>query len=144
MNTKAYALAGTALALTLAAASGHAGPRGDYMLECAGCHLQDGSGMAPKVPDMRGVIGRMAQLPEGRAYLVRVPGAALSPLSDAELAAVMNWSLKAFAPQTTPEDFQAYTAKEVARLRADPIQKPAKARRELLEALDEAGIPGGS
>ncbi|MCS4502734.1 hypothetical protein NYO91_01450 [Arhodomonas aquaeolei] len=140
---KGSALAGAALALTLAATAGHAGPRGDYMLECAGCHLQDGSGMAPKVPDMRGIIGRMVQLPEGRAYLGRVPGAALSPLNDADLAAVMNWSLKAFAPQSTPADFEPYTAEEVARLRSDPIQKPAKARRELLKALAEAGIDGG-
>ncbi|WP_018718263.1 hypothetical protein [Arhodomonas aquaeolei] len=140
---KASALAGAALVLALAATAGHAGPRGDYMLECAGCHLQDGAGMAPTVPDMRGVIGRMVQLPEGRAYLGRVPGAALSPLDDADLAAVMNWSLKAFAPQTLPADFEPYTAEEVARLRADPVQQPARERRELLEALDEAGIPGG-
>lgn len=138
----APALVGAALALTFAATPGLAGPRGDYMLECAGCHLQDGSGMAPEVPDMRGIIGRMARLPEGRAYLVRVPGAALSPLSDAELAAVVNWSLKTFAPQTLPADFRPYTAQEVDRLRADPVQRPARARRKLLEAVDEAGIPG--
>jgi hypothetical protein len=73
-------------AITLLAAAGARGadPRVDYMLQCQGCHLADGSGAPGAVPDLRGSLGRFLGVPGGREYLVRVPGAAQSspPTSD--------------------------------------------------------------
>ncbi len=127
-------------AISLMVSVAWAGPRADYALECGGCHLPDGSGMAPEVPDMRGIIGHMVKLPEGRAYLARVPGAAQSPLSDAALAGVLNWSLETFAAETMPEDFEPYTAEEVGRLRENAIERPVPARAALMERLGESGL----
>ncbi|WP_435100741.1 hypothetical protein [Arhodomonas sp. AD133] len=131
-----------AVAVSVMTGVAWAGPRADYALECGGCHLPDGSGMAPEVPDMRGIIGHMVKLPEGRAYLARVPGAAQSPLSDAALARVLNWSLETFAAETMPRDFAPYDAKEVGRLRENVIERPIPARAALVEKLTEAGLLG--
>ncbi|HEY8494034.1 MAG TPA: hypothetical protein VIN04_09080 [Myxococcota bacterium] len=113
-----------------------AGPELDYVLQCMGCHLEDGSG-APGhgVPSLVGV-GRFLRAPGGRAYLVRVPGVAHAPLDDAALAALLNWMLARFDPETAgAPDFVPYEADEVARLRAEPLLDAAAQRRALLEAL---------
>ncbi|WP_440995817.1 c-type cytochrome [Arhodomonas sp. SL1] len=143
MSMRAWSVAGVTLAAALSTAGAAAGPQADYALECAGCHLMDGSGMAPAVPDMRGIIGRMAETREGRAYLVQVPGAALAPLDDARLAEVMNWTLRQFSAETLPEAFEPYTAEEVGRLRAEPVEHPERVRRELVRRLGGADSPGG-
>ena len=49
----------------------------DYMLNCQGCHLPDGSGFpARQVPDLRNRMGSFLSVPGGREYLVQVPGTA--------------------------------------------------------------------
>jgi len=129
-----------ALALALGGGAGAAAartPRVDYMLECQGCHRADGSGFPGRVPDLRDRIGRFPQVPGGRAYLVGVPGSASSPLSDAELAAVLNWMIQRFAPERAPA-VAPYTAEEVARHRR-PLADVESVRRELLRALAATG-----
>jgi hypothetical protein len=111
-----------------------AGPRVDYMLECQGCHLGDGSGSPGAVPDLRVSLGPLLRAPDGRAFLVRVPGSALSPLSDAELAAVLNWMIASFAPRATAKSFVPYGATEVGGLRAEPLLEVDRVRAELLRA----------
>ena len=47
----------------------------DYMLNCGGCHRYDGEGVARNaVPSFRNSIGLFTRLPEGREYMIRVPG----------------------------------------------------------------------
>ncbi|MEJ2013829.1 MAG: cytochrome c [Anaerolineales bacterium] len=82
--------------LLLLAAQVLADERSDYLLHCAGCHRPDGTGLPPDVPSLVGPLGRIASSPAGRDYLARVPGAAQAPLTDAELAAVLNWVLAEF------------------------------------------------
>src|SRR5262245_10379085 len=72
-------------------------PEVNYMLHCMGCHLADGSGAPPQVPDIRGEMGRMLAVAGGREYLVQIPGAATSPVSNRELAAIINYMLHAFS-----------------------------------------------
>ncbi len=92
-----------------------------YLLNCAGCHGVGGAGVPQfGVPSMIGMLGRFPQTPAGRAYLVQVPGARNSALTDAELAAVTNWALHKFSPETLPPDFQPYTTAEVQRWRSRP------------------------
>jgi hypothetical protein len=102
-------------------------PPHDYVLHCAGCHKFDGSGSArvPALTGIRVVIGH-----EGwRDYLVRVPGVAQAPLTDARLADLLNWVLERFAGATPGP---AFTAGEMGRLRARPLRDPGQARARLL------------
>ncbi|HKF98480.1 MAG TPA: hypothetical protein VKB20_09505, partial [Steroidobacteraceae bacterium] len=68
--------------------------RANYMLNCMGCHLADGSGAAGKVPSVSESLPILSRSTAGRRYLVQVPGAALSPLSDLELAQVLSWMVR--------------------------------------------------
>lgn len=106
-----------------------------YMLQCQGCHLPDGSGQAGSVPSLRGSIARFLALPDGRAYLVQVPGSASSRLSDAELAAVLNWMAQAFGPAAAAAAAVPYTEAEVAAHRRTPLDDVAPARAALLERM---------
>jgi hypothetical protein len=132
-----------ALALLLALAGGGgaagaepiAGPRLDYVLECMGCHLEDGSGAPGRVPSLSGV-GRFLRVPGGRAYLVRVPGVAHAPLDDAAVAALLNWLVARYdPPAAAAPGFAPFTAAEVAARRAAPLADATAERRGLLERL---------
>jgi cytochrome c553 len=127
-----------ALALAAARAVSAAPPQQDYILQCMGCHLEDGSGAPGRVPSLVGQMGRFLQVPGGRAYLVQVPGAAQSTLDDAALAALLNWMLQRFSPAELRADFEPYRADEVARYRAERPADVAKLRRELLERIERS------
>lgn len=98
-------------------------PRFDYLLNCAGCHRIDATGSA-EVPALT-AIAPFLTTPAGRAYLVRVPGVAQAPLSDARVAALLNWALAELGGATA---FTPYSAAEVAPLRADPLRDPLSER----------------
>ena len=99
----------------------------DYLLSCSGCHRADGSGsrLVPSLRDMRA----LARVPGARAYWVQVPGAAQAPLSDARLAALMNWLVERFSGAAPSP---RYTAREVGRLRLTPLRDPIAKRQALL------------
>lgn len=120
----------------LAAAPAHAGAPLDYMLECQGCHLPDGRGAEGSVPDLRGRIGLFLRVPGGRAYLVRVPGSSSSSLTDARLAAVLNWMVERFGPAEVAADFAPFDAAEVRAHRRPPLSDVQTVRRELIRAID--------
>ncbi len=131
----------TALVLALTAGAGAETPEINYMLHCRGCHLADGSGAPEAVPALKGLVGRFLTVPGGRAYLVRVPGSAQSPLGDAELAEVLNWIIRAFGPHEMARDFTPYSAEEVARIRRPPLTDVASTRRELLGRIERLEVP---
>jgi mono/diheme cytochrome c family protein len=131
----AAALAGLASA---AAAAADESPRVLYLLHCQGCHLADGSGRPGEVPALAGSLGRFLAVEGGRAYLVQVPGSAHSPLSDAELASVLNWMLATFGPESAARALRPYDADEVAGYRATPLVDVAAARAELLRRIAQA------
>ncbi len=112
-----------------------------YMLHCQGCHLADGSGKPGEVPSLAGALGRFPCVSGGRAYLVQVPGSAHSPLSDAELASVLNWMVARFGPAEEASALVPYDAAEVMRHRASPLVDVAATRAELLRRM--AGSRGG-
>lgn len=113
-----------------------ADPRADYLMNCAGCHLVDASGMPPDVPSLAGPLGRIASSPVGRDYLARVPGAAQALLTDEELAAVLNWLLLEYNRQSLPIDFRPLTTAEVTRSRSRVLADPLKLRNELWPDID--------
>lgn len=117
------------------------GARADYVLQCAGCHRVDGRGSTPHgIPDFRNSVGAFARLPAGREYLVRVPGAAYSPLSNADLAAVLNWVLLSFSPAQLPSGFQPYTEAEVAAARPRRYPDVVPVRHGLAQELAKQGF----
>ena len=69
--------------------------------------------MDPEVPTLRNKLGPLTLSPEGRGYLVRVPGASQVPLSDEELRDVVNWVLTEYNGNTLPESFRPITTEEV-------------------------------
>ena len=105
--------------------------RTDYLLHCAGCHLPQGKGVPPEVPTLVESLGRIAASEEGRDYIARVPGASQAPITDAQLAAVLNWVLLEFNSETLPESFRPLTAREVGKSRSRVLSDPLKMRRTL-------------
>ncbi|MGR8919716.1 MAG: c-type cytochrome [Gammaproteobacteria bacterium] len=121
------------------------GPALNYVEHCMGCHMEDGAGSRRNnVPDMRDAVAHFTRIAEGRAFLVQVAGVSQAPISDADLAALLNWMLPAFSAATLPEDFEPYTAQEVERLRATRPADIDGVRRELATRLAGMGleVPG--
>jgi hypothetical protein len=124
------------LAAALAAPAAAERPEIHYLLHCQGCHRADGAGSPHGIPALRGSVGRFLAVPGGRAYLVRVPGSALSPLSDGELAALLNWMIGRFGPADAARDLDPYSAAEVGRYRGEPLVDVAAMRARLIERID--------
>lgn len=120
-----------ALVLFVVIPGANADPKVDYLLHCSGCHMPDGTGLASVVPTLHGVVGRMVAQPEGRAYIVRVPGVSQAPISDEKLTEVLNWMLTEFSSDTLPENFKPLTVKEVKRARSRLLADPLKYRATL-------------
>lgn len=108
-------------------------PRWDYLLHCAGCHLENGSGTPPDVPDLRPVIGDFAATPDGRAYLGRVPGTLQAPLEDRALAELLNWMVQRFSAGET--DYLPYTEEDIVSFRRQPLYDPLSERKRLLDIM---------
>ncbi len=108
--------------------------RVDYMLNCQGCHLPDGGG-AGDVPRMRGFVGNFLKVPDGREFLVRVPGSANAALSDARLAELLNWMLLEMSRNELPADFRPYTAEEVGEHRSKPLRDVFETRARLMQKI---------
>lgn len=126
-----------AFSLLPALASAAMEPRTNYMINCQGCHLADGSGKPGSVPSMKGELHKFLAVPGGREFLVQVPGSANAPLNDAELAELLNWmldSLSAGKKDTEKgENFSPYTESEVKKLRAKVLVDVMKTREALVK-----------
>lgn len=97
----------------------------NYALNCQGCHRPDGTGDGVTAPALAGHVGVFTALPGGRDYLSRVPGAATAPISDADLAELLNWVLWEFDAGHVAKGFKPYGAAEVGVLRARPLRTEA-------------------
>jgi len=133
------------LLLLLAAAAPVAAedPKVSYWLHCAGCHRLDGSSAPPEVPTLLEEPGRIAALPGGREYLVRVPGVAQAGIDDAELASVLNYMLTTFSPASLPPSFEPFEPGEVGRLRHRVLEDPLRVRSEILGRESDARAADG-
>ncbi len=120
----------------LAAGRVGANPRADYLLHCGGCHLPDGKGVPPEVPTLINTLGPIVATQEGRDYVVRVPGASQTPLTDEQLATVMNWVLHTFNAETLDKNFKPLTGIEVSKARSQVLADPIKWRHELWPDYD--------
>ena len=127
-----------ALAAGACAATARASPPQDYTLYCMGCHGAQAQGVPGKIPPLAGSVSLFMRTPEGRDYVLRVPGAANSALADAQLAAVLNWLAETYgapdAPQPAP-----FTVDEVTRVRRTPLADVQARRREVVRLLAASG-----
>lgn len=115
----------------------------NYQLQCAGCHLGDGTGSkANDTPKMKDFVGNFLKVEGGREFLVRVPGMSQSALNDAQLADLLNWLLRedGMAGKSMPAHYQPYSAEEVARLRKVSMLNLPDTRAHLIEQMREQGI----
>jgi hypothetical protein len=109
-------------------------PDVNFQLNCMGCHLADGSGESGRVPSLRRSLVLLSATPEGRDYIIRVPGVAQSPLSNEDTAALLNWMARNLSDLALPPSFADYSAAEIGRLRAHPLIHVRAARARLLRA----------
>jgi cytochrome c553 len=128
----------SALVLMLLARAALAGPAQDYMLYCMGCHGTQAQGVAGKVPPLAGMLGQFMRTPEGRNYVLRVPGAANSALSDSRLAAVLNWLDEQYRKPGDPSR-PPFSTEEVSAARHMPLANVLATRREVVQKLATDG-----
>ncbi len=116
--------------------------RSDYLLHCSGCHGTEAAGSTlGRIPPLRERIGNFLWLPEGRAFLVQVPGVNNTGLDNASIARVMNWVIPQFAGTSMPPTFEPYRTEEVARMRAGRPVDVATYRKSLARRLADDGHP---
>jgi cytochrome c553 len=127
----------TSLGLLTAA---RANPHQDYVLYCMGCHGAQAEGVPGKVPPLAHALGRYMRTPEGRNYILRVPGAANSVLSDAQLAEVLNWLAQTFNGDELPASVPLFTTAEVTGARHSPLSSVLATRRQVVQALEATGL----
>ena len=117
-------------------------PLVNFQLQCMGCHLADGSGEAGRVPSIRRSLVLFSQTPEGRQYVIRVPGVAQSPLSDEETAALLNWMARNLSDVAPPPEFVDYSAAEIRRWRSRPLAQVSATRARLMSVTAAPRTPG--
>ncbi len=132
-RSAALLVAASALAATAAAS-----PAQDYMLYCMGCHGVDAQGVPGKVPPLAVTLARFMRVSEGRDYVLRVPGAANSALSDKELTAVLNWLAERYAAPGEPRP-APFSTEEVMRARRAPLADVQATRRAVIAKLASSG-----
>jgi len=134
---RALAVFACAAALTTGA---QASPQQDYVLYCMGCHGTQAEGVPGKVPPLAHTLGHYMRTPDGRNYVLRVPGAANSVLSDAQLAGVLNWLAQTFdGEDLTQSGAPLFTTAEVTGARRSPLPSVLATRREVVRALELTG-----
>jgi cytochrome c553 len=119
--------------------SASANPAQDYMLYCMGCHGAQAEGVPGKVPPLAHALGRFMRTAAGRNYILRVPGAANSALSDAQLTAVLNWLAQQYNSDELAAGVPMFTAAEVAAVRRIPLASVLATRREVVSDLASTG-----
>jgi D-arabinose 5-phosphate isomerase GutQ len=100
-----------------------------------GCHRGDGSGESGRVPNVRTTLVPFSALAAGRDFVLRVPGVAQAKLSDAELAALLNWMAEKLSDVPMTANFVLYTAAEVAAVRQQPMASVQTRRAALVAQI---------
>jgi hypothetical protein len=104
-----------------------------------GCHGTQAEGVPGKVPPLANTLSRFMRTPEGRNYILRVPGAANSALSDAQLAAVLNWLAVTYDTDATTHTTAPFTSEEVSQVRRRPLIAVLATRSVVVRNLANTG-----
>ena len=109
-------------------------PSYNYKLFCQGCHLPDGTGVLGEVPSLVNNLSRYIKIPEGREFVVQVPGVMHALLTDAEVAELLNWLVKNFDDQFFEGgEFLPYSSEEVTNIRAKGYVDIVAKRKNILK-----------
>jgi cytochrome c553 len=138
MTRAAAALAAT-LGSMIASGAHAASPAQDYVLNCMGCHGTEAQGIPGKVPPLANALRHFMRTPEGRDYVLRVPGAANSALSDEQLAAVLNWLAVTYDSSAASNQPAPFTSNEVATRRHQPLLSVLATRSAVVHNLSTTG-----
>jgi len=109
------------------------------MLYCMGCHGARAEGVPGKVPPLAHALGQYMRSADGRTYVLRVPGSANSALSDAQLAAVLNWLAQQYSADELTANVPLFTVAEVTAHRHSALAAVPEARREVVRGLAATG-----
>ena len=112
------------------AAIAQTSPKFFFLQFCVGCHQYDGSGLPPEVPSLRDDLSYLIGSPEGRDFMLRVPGVIGAPGTAEEVAELLNWIVEAFYQGDA--EHEPFTAADVLSGRERPMKDPIKERLELL------------
>jgi len=104
-----------------------------------GCHGTQAQGVPGKVPPLANALQRFMRTAEGRNYVLRVPGAANSSLSDEQLAAVLNWLARTYDSSASAIAPSPFTTDEVAALRHQPLLSVLATRSAVVHNLATTG-----
>lgn len=135
-GVRAAGAALTLISLGIAKAAWGYQPIVNYQLHCMGCHLANGSGQSGRVPSLRRSLVLLSSSPEGREYVIRVPGVAQSPLSNEETAALLNWMARSLSDLKLPANYSDYSAAEIERSRHRPLAEVKAMRARLMGSAD--------
>lgn len=125
------------LAMLLGASGADAAqPNYNYALRCTGCHTAQGvSPELGRIPPLKDVVGHLVRTDSGRLYFANVPGIVNAGLSDDDTAALLNWVVKTYGGDSTPDDWKPFDGAEIkarqAKAPADVIGFRAKVEAEL-------------
>jgi hypothetical protein len=93
-----------------------------------------------RIPPLAHALGYYMRTPAGRNFVLRVPGAASSVLSDEQLAAVLNWLATRYnAEELVVQPVRPFSTEEVAQARHTPLPDVLATRREVIRALSSEG-----
>lgn len=107
-----------------------------YMLQCQGCHKAGGEGIEGSIPSMLKHGIAMLGSERGRKFFITVPGSANSPLSDQQLADVLNYiSTELLDVETNEHTVRLFDAKEVSKVRNNQLFDVEKERAELVDEI---------
>lgn len=123
-------VASAAFGLLAPAAMAQSSPKYFFLQFCVGCHQYDGSGLPPDVPSLRDDLSYLIGSPEGRDFMLRVPGVIGAPGNAEQVAELLNWIVETFYQGDA--DFTPFTAADVLSGRERPMRDPIKERLELL------------
>lgn len=131
----ALCIGATLLALAPAAMAQKSSPAANYMRHCVGCHLPDGTGLPPDVPNLGVGFSHLIHSPEGKDFITRVPGVTGAPLPADEIADLLNWMVTKFYPSDS--GFVPFTAAEILQGKERPLHDPMKYRQQLFPEYQE-------
>lgn len=108
----------------------------NYTLQCQGCHRATGEGIVGSVPDLRYVGAPLLRMQEGRRFFVAVPGSANAPLTDRQLADVLNYIISEILVVSDDAQPMYFSEAEVTKFRAYKIADVASLREELVARVE--------
>jgi mono/diheme cytochrome c family protein len=129
-------LAGLASPVRAQTAGFEAG-RNAYVLSCGGCHGLEGVSNSRLVPDLKDQVGFFLNLPQGRAYVARLPNVAFSQNTDEALTWMLNYVVFSLGGASVPKGARPYSVREVAQLRRHPLTEVSltEMRRQMVGIL---------